>query len=50
MTACAHRLLDAPDGLPCTRETHDGNGHTYAASWSADAHDASEQRAEARRS
>lgn len=28
---CAHRYLDHPDGLVCTREDHADGGHVYAA-------------------
>lgn len=42
MTGCEHHYID-PDGLACTRDTHDGNGHTYEASWAADRHDKAER-------
>jgi hypothetical protein len=41
MTACAHRLLDAPNGSPCTREEHPDhpNDHVYKDSHGSDVAD-----------
>lgn len=38
MSLCTHRILDAVDGLLCTRETHADGGHTYEASDAPDRH------------
>ena len=32
MPGCTHRLNDDPSALCCTRDAHDGTGHTYTAS------------------